>query len=77
MTGWQVFEEHIVEKSDYVDFETLATQKSKPLTAVDDDDDDNATRKGTVKSTTLVEPSAVEVPGWNFCGFRKASVVIA
>jgi len=77
MTGWQVFEDHIVEKGDHVDFETLATQKSKPLTAVDDDDDDDTTRKGTLKSMTSAEPSAVEVPGWNFCGFRKASVFIA
>ena len=62
MTGWQILEEHIMERGDYVDFEQKRHHTSPP--------------KKTC-SVSLAEPSSLRVPGWNFCGFRKARVAVS
>ena len=65
MTGWQIMEEHIKENGDYIDFEQQTKEQSSNSTA------------RSIGSVNLVEPSTVNVPGWQFCGFRKAHVALA
>ena len=64
MTGWQIMEEHITERGDYINFEQQAKERCFCVTA------------RNVRSVNLGEPSTVRVPGWQFCGFRKAHVAL-
>jgi len=59
MTGWHIFEENILERGDFVDFEVPK---------------EGHTMKKSTRSVNLASPSALQIPGYNFCGYRKVSV---